>query len=101
MVNTSQQVGGSIGTALLNTLAASATSSWITSHAKGANVKSKRFIGEAAVHGYSVAIWWATGILLLSSALAFFLVHAEVQNHTERPTGDDSASDVAVPVIAH
>ncbi|MDQ1526801.1 MAG: hypothetical protein QOG18_1414, partial [Microbacteriaceae bacterium] len=32
MVNTSQQVGGSIGTALLNTLAATAASSYVASH---------------------------------------------------------------------
>ncbi|MFD0403653.1 MFS transporter, partial [Kitasatospora sp. NPDC127121] len=31
MVNTSQQVGGAIGTALLNTIAASATTSWLAS----------------------------------------------------------------------
>lgn len=32
MVNTSQQVGGAIGTALLNTIAASATTSYIADH---------------------------------------------------------------------
>ena len=32
MLNTSQQVGGSIGTALLNTIAASATAGWFASH---------------------------------------------------------------------
>jgi EmrB/QacA subfamily drug resistance transporter len=33
LVNTTQQVGGSLGTALLNTVAASATASYVTSHA--------------------------------------------------------------------
>ncbi len=32
MVNTSQQVGGSIGTALLNTIAATATTAYVTAH---------------------------------------------------------------------
>ncbi len=33
MVNTAQQVGGSVGTALLNTIAASAGAAWATAHA--------------------------------------------------------------------
>lgn len=102
MVNTSQQVGGSIGTALLNTLAASATTSWIASHTKGAaDLKNKLFIDQAAVHGYSVAIWWATAILVTASVVAFVLVNAEVQNTTEHAEGDESVGDFAVPVVAH
>jgi EmrB/QacA subfamily drug resistance transporter len=102
MVNTSQQVGGSIGTALLNTLAASATASWIKGRATGAGgVKSKLLINESNVHGYSVAIYWATGILAIAALLAFFLVNAEVQNHAERIDGDESIEDFAIPVIAH
>jgi EmrB/QacA subfamily drug resistance transporter len=102
MVNTSQQVGGSIGTALLNTLAASATTSWISSHAKGsAGSKSPHFLHQAAVHGYVVAIWWGMGILVLSAILAFVLVNAEVQNTGEHADGAGSDADVAVPVIAH
>jgi predicted MFS family arabinose efflux permease len=102
MVNTSQQVGGSIGTALLNTLAASATTAWIKDHTtSAADLKNQLFINEAAVHGYAVAIWWATGILFLASALAFTLINAGVQNHAERAEGDESIEDFAVPVIVH
>ncbi|MBM9505094.1 MFS transporter [Actinacidiphila acididurans] len=102
MVNTSQQVGGSIGTALLNTLAASATTSWVHVHEKTkADLTNKLFVAQSSVHGYVVAIWWGMGILLLSSVLAFVFVNAEVQNHAERPEGDDAAADAVVPVIAH
>ncbi|WNI15905.1 MFS transporter [Actinacidiphila sp. ITFR-21] len=102
MVNTSQQVGGSIGTALLNTLAASATASWIKDHAKNAgDLKNQLLVNESAVHGYSVAIYWATAILTIASILAFVLVNAEIQNHAERAEGDESVDDFAVPVIAH
>ena len=102
MVNTSQQVGGSIGTALLNTLATSATASWITSHAKGkADLKNHSFINQAAVHGYSVAIYVAMGILVLAAALVFTLVNAGVQNQPEKTAEGDSVEDFAVPVIAH
>ncbi|WP_328913928.1 MULTISPECIES: MFS transporter [unclassified Streptomyces] len=102
MVNTSQQVGGSIGTALLNTLATSATVSWKVSHSKGpADLKNQLFVNQAAVHGYSVAIYWAMAILAVSSILAFVLVNAEVQNTGERTQGDESVEDFAVPAIAH
>lgn len=43
MVNTSQQVGGAIGTALLNTVAASATTAYVTSHAAGAGSAAGRW----------------------------------------------------------
>ncbi|MQY16005.1 putative MFS-type transporter EfpA [Streptomyces sp. RB5] len=77
MVNTSQQVGGAIGTALLNTIAASATTSWVTSHGSEAGTLGKQaFANAAAVHGYSTAIWWAVGILVVSATIAFTFVNA-------------------------
>ncbi|WP_405582582.1 MFS transporter [Streptomyces sp. NBC_01190] len=102
MVNTSQQVGGSIGTALLNTLAASATTAWTADHLHGAKtLKSQLLINEANVHGYSVAIYWATAILAVAAVLAFVLINAEIQNHAERADGDESVDDFAIPAIAH
>ena len=102
MVNTSQQVGGSIGTALLNTLAASATAAWAKDHIHSvADQKNLRLVNEAAVHGYSVAIYWAMAILVLASGLAFTLISAGVQNTAERVEGDASVEDLPVPVIAH
>ena len=99
MVNTSQQVGGSIGTALLNTLAASATTAWARDHIhSAADQKNLRLVNEAAVHGYSVAIYWAMAILVLASGLAFTLINAGVQNTGERVEGDESVEDLAVPV---
>lgn len=50
MVSASQQVGGSIGTALLNTVAAGATANWLAAHARP-GVDPARLAGEAAVHG--------------------------------------------------
>ncbi len=46
MVSTSQQVGGSVGTALLSTLAASAASAYVTDHGAAPAV-----LGHAAVAG--------------------------------------------------
>jgi EmrB/QacA subfamily drug resistance transporter len=57
MVNTMQQVGGSIGTALLSSIFASAASSF----AEG-KPPSPQLAGEAAMHGYTVAFWVAAGV---------------------------------------
>jgi MFS family permease len=57
MVNTCQQVGGSIGTALLNTIAASALSSYLVTHGN-----SPAATAAGAVHSYAVAFWVSAGI---------------------------------------
>jgi predicted MFS family arabinose efflux permease len=67
MVNTSQQVGGSVGTALLSTIFASAAATFASAHAHVAGVA-----GASAIHGYSVAFVWAAvlfGIGLLIAVL--------------------------------
>ncbi|MEY9872608.1 EmrB/QacA subfamily drug resistance transporter [Streptacidiphilus sp. MAP12-33] len=96
MINTSQQVGGSIGTALLNTIAASATASWLTAHHLPKGTPNPL----AAVHGYDVAIWWAVGIMLAASALVFILVNAgRPDQHVVAGSGADQ--DASVPVVMH
>ncbi len=57
MVNTNQQVGGSIGIALLNTIAASAFSSYLLTHGQSPAAQA-----GAAVHSYIVAFWVSAGI---------------------------------------
>jgi MFS family permease len=95
MVNTSQQVGGSIGTALLNTIAAGATTGWIATHATGAVADP----AEAAVHGYVTAFWSATAIMLLAALLVAVLVRTDDRRATGSPTED--ADGPTVPVLAH
>ncbi|MEV4420685.1 MFS transporter [Patulibacter sp. NPDC049589] len=55
MVNTSQQVGGAVGTAVLSTIFVHATSSYVSSHERTATLAS-----DAAVHGYTTAFTFAT-----------------------------------------
>jgi drug/metabolite transporter (DMT)-like permease len=57
MVNTCQQVGGSIGTALLNTIAASALAGYLLAHGH-----SLAAAADAAVHSYAVAFWVSAAI---------------------------------------
>ena len=74
MVNTSQQVGGAIGTALLNTLAASATATYVAAHAAGAGGQ-KLLQAQGLVHGYTHAIWWAVGIEAVASLIALTFIN--------------------------
>jgi EmrB/QacA subfamily drug resistance transporter len=69
MVNTAQQVGGSIGTVLLNTIAAGATVAFVASRPLGQ-------VGRAAalVHGYSTAMAWGAAILVLGAVAAGALI---------------------------
>jgi hypothetical protein len=62
MVNTQQQIGQSVGTALLNSLAVSATAGYLASHLTGAR-PGPGLTTLAVLHGYTTAFWWAAGIL--------------------------------------
>ncbi len=64
-LTTSQQVGGSIGTALLNTLAAGAASAYLVGRAASpANLKA------AALHSYTTAFLWSSLILVCGAVIA-------------------------------
>ncbi|KUN98029.1 MFS transporter [Streptomyces caeruleatus] len=104
MVNTSQQVGGAIGTALLNTIAASATTSYIADHIVGASSKSQQQLVqlEGMVQGYTSAIWFAVGILVAAAAIALTFVNAGRPGGTTVASSEEGAAEeLAVPVIAH
>jgi MFS family permease len=103
MVNTSQQVGGAIGTALLNTIAASATTSYIKDHIAGAASRPQAELVklQGMVHGYSTAIWFAVGILTLAALIAFTFVNAGRPGSTTVASGEGVEDEVAVPVVAH
>ncbi|MEW2046829.1 MFS transporter [Streptomyces sp. NPDC005476] len=72
-VNTSQQVGGSIGTALLNTIATTSSAAYLAAHVTGP-ARRAQVAAEGTVHGYTVAIWWAAGIMLLAGLVAGLMV---------------------------
>jgi EmrB/QacA subfamily drug resistance transporter len=106
MVNTSQQVGGAIGTALLNTIAASATTSYIKDHIAGAASKPQQQLVqlEGMVHGYTNAIWFAVGILVVAATAALTLVNAgkpDMGPVSGSGTQEDTEDVLQVPVVAH
>ena len=77
MVNTGQQVGGSIGTSLLNTMAASAAAGYLASHLSPRLMIGGRpapaLVALAQVHSYTTAFWSAAGMFTAGSILAALL----------------------------
>jgi Major Facilitator Superfamily len=89
MVNTMQQVGGSIGTALLSSIFASSAASYAASHAPSAQLA-----GEAAVHGYTVAFWVAAGVFAFGTVVVSLVMESvRVREATGEPVGE--------PALAH
>ena len=81
LVNTTQQIGGSLGTALLNTLAATATASYIVAHGAAA-------AQAGVVHGFAVAFGVGACFLALGAIVSAVL-------HLRRP-GRGSRAEGAV-----
>jgi EmrB/QacA subfamily drug resistance transporter len=79
LVNTAPQVGGSIGTALLSTFAASATSSYLAGTHATATV-----VARAAVHGYTTAFWWSAGIFAAGALITGLLVRGKLREPAPR-----------------
>lgn len=69
MVNTSQQIGGSVGTALLNTLAATAASNYIAAHLPS----TPAVVADAAIQSYVVAYWWGAAFFAFGALLSALL----------------------------
>ena len=73
MVNTGQQVGGSIGTAFLSSIAASAVTSFVADAGAGATPAA---MAEAAVHGYTTAFWWSAAIFAVGAVVSALLLQS-------------------------
>jgi Na+/melibiose symporter-like transporter len=68
-VNAMQQVGGSIGTALLNTLAASAATDYLA----GKDPTNKLVQAGATIESYTTAFWWSAGLFAVGALITFLL----------------------------
>ena len=69
LVNTMQQVGGSIGVSILSTLAGSATTSYLLAHHAGPKAPA-----IAATHGYTLAFTISAALLGLGAILAILML---------------------------
>jgi hypothetical protein len=81
-----QQIGGSIGTALLSTLAASASTSYLAGRRPTPDL-----VAQAAVHGYTTAFWWSAAIFGVAAVACTLLLRPGVP--ATAPAGE--------PVFAH
>lgn len=76
-INTTQQIGGSIGTSLLNTIFASTVAGYVAGHIGPETIvdgqPSPQLVAEAQIHGYVTAFWWSAAILTVG-AIAVFLI---------------------------
>ncbi|NNN28814.1 MFS transporter [Streptomyces sp. S3(2020)] len=81
-VNTMQQVGGSLGTALLNTLFSSA----VTDYIAGKNPKDPMVMAQAGLEGYSTAYWWSAAFFAVGLVVSALLYRRGV------PTTDPDAA---------
>jgi EmrB/QacA subfamily drug resistance transporter len=96
-VNAVQQVGGSVGTSLFNTIAGTVLSGYIASHvvptglsAGQAKLAALQVQGNAAVHSYTVAFWIAAAVFLAGAIASAALLRSGLA----QPDGD--AATVAV-----
>ncbi|MDI2130176.1 MFS transporter [Yinghuangia seranimata] len=92
MANTAQQVGGSIGIALLNTIATRATGTYMEDH-RAELMKDPSVKFDGVVHGFSVATGWATLILVAAAALVGLLMN------TPRPKIAEVGADAPAPAV--
>jgi predicted MFS family arabinose efflux permease len=102
-VNTGQQLGGSIGTALLNTIAASAAAHYIVTHISPATLVHGRpapgLLGLGLVHGYTTAFWWSAAIFACGAVVAGSLLRRgplTLRSADGQPVALPESSDQAV-----
>ncbi|GIF37700.1 DHA2 family efflux MFS transporter permease subunit [Actinoplanes xinjiangensis] len=86
MINTVQQIGGSIGTALLSSFAASAAEDYVAGR-----TPSQELAAHAAIESYHTVFWWSAGFFLLAAVVAAVLFR----------TGPLDVDPDAPPAMAH
>jgi hypothetical protein len=92
LVNTMQQVGGSIGTAALSTIALSATATYLIGNNTGPQAQA-----IAATHGYTVAFGVSAGLLGVGFILAIVLVPSRGRLADLRDAGETTSAPPGPP----
>ncbi len=71
MVNTSQQIGGAVGTAALSTIFTSALTYYITTHQRGPQLRA-----AASIHGYTVAFHLSCALFAAGAVITALLLRS-------------------------
>jgi len=82
VLNTSQQIGGSVGLAFLNTIAASATTAYVVAH-MGEAQSDPAYGIKSLVYGFDTAFWWSLAILAAAGIIWVVLVNMSKEDMTE------------------
>ena len=96
LVSTMQQVGGSIGTAVLSTIAASVTASYASSHTPVAG-----FNTVASTHGYATVFLTSAIFFAIGSVLAASFFPSKARLAAMREAASVAAPAAAEPAIVH
>jgi len=79
VLNTAQQIGGSLGTALLNTLFAGAVTAYLADHVRTPE-DAQQLAPLALIHGYHVAFFWGAVLFAAGLVVAAFVINARKQD---------------------
>jgi EmrB/QacA subfamily drug resistance transporter len=93
-INVAQQIGGSIGTSLLNTIAATAAASYLVAHAASiTSAATKQLtVANSLIHSYHLVFWVAAAIYAGAAVLTALLLRSGVA--IPRESRQDSESPV-------
>jgi EmrB/QacA subfamily drug resistance transporter len=80
VLNTSQQIGGSLGTALLNTLFAGAVTAYFIDHPPASPDEAGQILPLAFIHGYHVAFFWGAVIFACALVTTIVLINAHKED---------------------
>jgi EmrB/QacA subfamily drug resistance transporter len=94
-INVGQQLGGSIGIALVNTMVISATTAYLTARLNPGTILAGHpgaaLIRQALVHGYTAGFWWTAGIFAAGAVVCGTLLRPGPlyprQSHAARHAG--------------
>ncbi len=96
MVNTTQQVGGALGVALLNTVFTTTINNYGTNH------RTSPFSPSAQIHGYNVAFLISAILLGLSTLVTFLMIRKDPETAVPvegTPTEDAPAAAAPAPAV--
>ena len=94
LVNSAQQTGGSLGAALINTIATTATASYLAT-----NGHSPAALEAGAIHGYTTAFTFSGIVLAAAAVSAFTLVRRSRTRAQEEPVLADEEEPLALATV--
>ena len=98
-VTVGQQLGASVGTALLNTIFTGAVTAYLTAHLTAARLIGRQGLtGLALAHGCDTAFWWTAGIFAVGVVIGGALLRrGPLAQNTPTPLAQGGATTTQAP----